>query len=79
VLDRLSSLVDKNLVRHHATLEDEARFSMLETIRAFAAERRTEAMEDEMLAARHASWFAAAAEADEPHVRSRDNSSASHS
>lgn len=39
VLDGLSSLVDKSLVRRRDTADGEPRFAMFEAIRAFAAER----------------------------------------
>jgi predicted ATPase/class 3 adenylate cyclase len=54
-LDDLASLVDKSLVRH-----DEGRYSMLETIHAYALERLTEADGD--IRARHAEYFLALAE-----------------
>jgi predicted ATPase len=57
-LDRMQSLVDKNLVR----LRDEDRFWMLETIHEFAAERLRESGEEDELRRRHAEFFLALAE-----------------
>jgi predicted ATPase/class 3 adenylate cyclase len=54
-LDELASLVDKSLVRH-----DDGRYSMLETIRAYALERLGE-LGDE-LASRHADYLLALAD-----------------
>ncbi len=60
-LDTLQSLVDKSLLRH----ADE-RFSMLETIRAYAAERLEQSGEADELRRRHAEHFLALAERAEP-------------
>jgi predicted ATPase len=51
-LDDLQSLVDKNLLRHNG-----GRFSMLETIREFAAERLDESSEGAAIRRRHAWYF----------------------
>jgi predicted ATPase/predicted negative regulator of RcsB-dependent stress response len=56
-LDLVESLVDKSLVRH-----DGERFTMLETIREYAAERLAECGEGDELRRRHASYFLAVAE-----------------
>jgi predicted ATPase/predicted negative regulator of RcsB-dependent stress response len=56
-LDLLESLVDKSLVR-----KDGERFTMLETIREYAAERLAECGGAEELRRRHASYFLALAE-----------------
>jgi predicted ATPase len=53
-LDVLHALVNKNLVRHA-----DGRYSMLETIRDFAAERLDETTEHEHLKSVHANFFAA--------------------
>jgi predicted ATPase/class 3 adenylate cyclase len=60
-LDTLQSLVDKSLVRH----VDE-RFSMLETIREYAAERLAASGEADELRRHHADHFLALAEEAEP-------------
>jgi predicted ATPase len=62
-IDSLQSLVDKNLLRHR-----EDRFSMLETIRAYAAERLQTSGEAEMQR-RHAEYFLALAVEAESHLR----------
>jgi predicted ATPase/class 3 adenylate cyclase len=56
-LDTLASLLDKNLVRR-----EEERFSMLETIREYAAERLDESGDGEELRRRHARYFTTLAE-----------------
>jgi len=60
-LDTLGSLVDKSLLRH-----TEERFSMLETIREYAAERLEDSGEAAELRRRHAEHFLALAEEAEP-------------
>ncbi len=60
-LDILQSLVDKSLVRH-----TDERFTMLETIREYAAERLDESREADNLRRRHAEYFLALAEEAEP-------------
>jgi predicted ATPase len=56
-LDTLQSLVDKSLLRH-----SNERYSMLETIREYAAERLDESGEGEALRGRHAEHFLGLAE-----------------
>ena len=51
VLDGLTQLVDKSLVQHH-----DGRYSLLETIRDFAADRASDAGELEALRDRHLEW-----------------------
>jgi predicted ATPase len=51
-LDTLASLIDKSLVEHA-----DDRFSMLETIREFAAERLQAARDGDWWRRRHAEWF----------------------
>jgi predicted ATPase len=63
-LDVLQALVDKSLVRHAGE-----RFSMLETIREFAAERLEAADGSRAIRAAHAEFFASFAEQADPHVR----------
>jgi predicted ATPase len=62
-LDTLQSLVDKSLVRHR-----DGRYSMLETIREYAAEQLQQSGESEAFARRHAEFFLALAEEAEPHL-----------
>ncbi|MDQ2981791.1 MAG: protein kinase, partial [Actinomycetota bacterium] len=68
-LDDLQSLVDKSLLQHN-----EDRFTMLETIREYAAERLEESGDAEALERRHAAQFLALAEEAEPntHLYSAD-------
>jgi predicted ATPase/class 3 adenylate cyclase len=69
LLDGLGSLVDKSLVTRLATESGAARFTMLATIREFAAERVEAAGEGDAVRARHAAFFLALAERAEPHLR----------
>src|SRR5439155_11817593 len=55
-LDTLASLVDKSLLRQR-----DDRFTMLETIREFAAERLAESGEDDQIRHRHWDYFLALA------------------
>ncbi|MBG0830784.1 winged helix-turn-helix domain-containing protein [Planomonospora sp. ID67723] len=68
VLDMLARLVDKSLV---TTAEDGTapRYRMLETIRAYAAERLAESGERERVRLAHAEFFTELAEAAEPGLR----------
>jgi tetratricopeptide (TPR) repeat protein len=59
VFERLGSLVDKSLIRQAETPSGEPRFSMLNTIREFAAERLAEEADADAARARHAEWFLA--------------------
>ncbi len=60
ILDGLSSLVEKSLVRQR-TLDGEPRFSLLHTIREYAVERALELGLLDDLRRRHAAFFAALA------------------
>ena len=62
-LDTLQSLVDKNLLRHSGE-----RFSMLETIRAYATERLEASGEADDTAMGHVRYFLALAEEAEAHL-----------
>jgi predicted ATPase/DNA-binding SARP family transcriptional activator len=66
VLDGLFRLVDRSLIVRGAAPGaadgDPARFTMLETLRAYGAERLDEAGEAEAVAARHTAWYLALAE-----------------
>ncbi len=70
LLDVIASLVDKSLVT--ATGEAEVRYRLLETVRAYAAERLAEAGEEEQVRAAHARYFLGVAEESEPRLRSRE-------
>jgi predicted ATPase/DNA-binding SARP family transcriptional activator len=64
-MESLAGLVDKSFV----TLGDDSRYRMLETIRAYAAERLTEAGDAAAARTAHASFFAATAEHADLHMR----------
>src|SRR4051794_5842869 len=69
LVDRLTVLVDHSLLRRETGADGEPRFSMLETIREYAAERLAEDAERETVRRRHAEYFAAYAEQMQPRVR----------
>ncbi len=68
VVDGLASLTENGLVRLGGT-DEEPRFTMLGTIRAYAAERLEESGAGEELRRRQADHFLAFAEEAEPHLR----------
>jgi predicted ATPase/transcriptional regulator with XRE-family HTH domain/Tfp pilus assembly protein PilF len=68
VLDGLTSLLDKSLLRRGAGVEDEPRFLMLETIREYAVERMVIFGEAVALRRRHAEYYLALASAAEPEL-----------
>lgn len=57
VLDGLQSLVDKSLLRQSETIDDEPRFTMLETIREYALERLAQRAGSDELHGQHAAYF----------------------
>jgi tetratricopeptide (TPR) repeat protein len=67
-VDALTSLVNNNLVvqQEHG---GEPRFTLLETIRAYALERLAERGEEETIRQRHAEYYLALAEEADPHLR----------
>jgi predicted ATPase/DNA-binding SARP family transcriptional activator len=67
LIDVIASLVDKSLV--NAAGEAEVRYRLLETVRAYAAERLAEAGEQAQVQAAHASYFLDLAERGEPELR----------
>lgn len=75
VLDGLSSLVDKNLMRQLETdapgSDDEPRFVMLETIREFGREQLAARGETTTLAERQLAYFHQLAHDAAPHLRTR--------
>jgi len=71
VLEGLGSLVDKSLVRQHE-LDGQPRFTMLETIREYAAEALAAAGEGEAIGSRHTRWCVALADRAEPELRGRE-------
>jgi predicted ATPase len=66
VLDGLESLVGKSLVRPEGVGTDEARFTMLETIREYALDQLAASEESNNLHDRHAAWYLALAEEARP-------------
>ena len=70
IVDIVASLVDKSLVV--ATGEHEVRYGLLETMRAYAADRLAEAGEAAQAAAAHTQYFLALAERAEPELRRSD-------
>ncbi len=70
VIDVVASLVDKSLVT--AAGEREVRYRLLETVRAYAADRLAEAGEADAARAAHAAYFVTLAEHAEPLLRSRE-------
>jgi predicted ATPase len=67
-LDRVASLCDKSLLVRREQPDGEPRFQMLETVREYALARLREAGEEDAARAAHARYFAAFAEAAEPHL-----------
>ena len=72
VLEGLSSLLDRNLVRRIESADDDARFAMLETIRDFAAEQLTTDHDETVTRHRHAAYFVAVAEQAAPAIQGPD-------
>jgi len=69
VLELVSHLIDKSLVGPLEGADGSMRYSLLETIRAYARERAAEAGESATVAERHASCFLALAEVAEPELQ----------
>ena len=59
VLDGVSSLLDKSLLRREEALGDEPRFEMLETVREYALAKLEESGEDTAVHRRHAAYYLA--------------------
>jgi predicted ATPase/class 3 adenylate cyclase len=72
ILDGLTSLVDKSLIRRSEPPGRPARFSMLETIREFAQEQLEASGDLEPVQRRHADHFLRLAEEAEPHLTGQD-------
>ena len=70
IIDLVASLVDKSLVT--VTGEIDVRYHLLETVRAYAAERLAEAGEQDQVQAAHAGYFLALAERAAPELRGPD-------
>lgn len=74
VLDSLSSLVDKSLLRQWEPDEGEPRFSMLETVREFAQEQLAASDEAHATARAHATYYLRFAERAEPYLTRAEQS-----
>jgi predicted ATPase/class 3 adenylate cyclase len=72
-LDALTALADNGLIRPVDHGSSEARFSMLETIREYAAERLDAEWDGNETRRRHADHFLALAEASEPGITAQDH------
>jgi predicted ATPase/DNA-binding SARP family transcriptional activator len=70
VVEVVASLLDKSLVT--ADGDREVRYRLLETVRAYAAERLAEAREADRVAAAHARYFVDLAEQAEPKLRGHE-------
>jgi len=68
VLEGVSSLVEKSLLRQEESAEGEPRFVMLETIHEYAHEKLQESAEAEEVGRRHTELFLALAEEAEPQL-----------
>ena len=71
VLDTIAALAARSLVAV-VTTGPVTRYRMLETVRAYAADRLAEAGESPDVAGRHAEWFTALAESAEPGLTGSD-------
>jgi predicted ATPase/class 3 adenylate cyclase len=69
VLEGVSSLLEKSLLREQLGRADEPRLYMLETIREYAGEKLEERGEGAAVRRRHAEWFLELAERAEPELR----------
>ncbi len=69
VLEGVTSLLDKSLLRRVEGLDDEPRFGMLETVREYAQERLAASDEQVTVQHRHLEWCLTLAEAAEPELR----------
>ncbi len=59
ILDGLMALTDQSLIKVEETTEGEPRFRLLDTIRAFAAERLDASGERDLIRDHHRDWFVA--------------------
>jgi tetratricopeptide (TPR) repeat protein len=67
LLEGMASLVDKSLIRQEG--DEEPRFSMLETIREYAAEKLAELGVEEQIRKAHAGFYVQLAEEAEPEIQ----------
>jgi len=73
MLDGLSLLVDKSLVRQGAEADGEPRFGMLETVREYALERLAANGEEAAIRRAHAAYYLNLAERAEPALKGPDS------
>ncbi len=69
VLDSLSSLVDKSLVRQRPDSDDDIRYMLFETIREYASTRLTNSGEAEVVKGLHGAYYLDLAEQAAPELR----------
>jgi predicted ATPase/transcriptional regulator with XRE-family HTH domain len=72
MLDGMTSLLDKNLVKQGTNSDGEPRFMMLETIREYALEQLAVSRELDDLRQRHVDYFVTLAEGAEAHAFGRE-------
>ena len=72
VIDVIASLVDKSLVVAQEDDAGEVRYRLLETVRAYSADRLDESGERSLIRDAHAAHFAALAKRAEPELRTAD-------
>ncbi len=72
IVDTISALVDKSLIRTVEGARSATRFVMLETIREFGLQRLRESSEEEAMRRTHACYFRDLAETAEPHLTAPD-------
>ena len=70
VLSRIGSLIDKSLQQSVQGVADEARFTMLETVREYAQEKLKASGEEESVQHAHAAYYLSLAERAEPMLAS---------
>jgi len=75
VLDSVSSLVDKSLLRQEENAGGEPRFVMLETLQEYAGERLEESGEGDDIRQLHAEYFMRMADQAEPHFTGPEEAS----
>jgi len=68
ILDGMVALIDQSLLQRSDAVGDEARFSMLETIREYALERLVHSGETSVINQGHASYYLTLAERAEPEL-----------
>ena len=72
VLDGMSSLVSKSLLREDAPVEGDPRFDMFETIREYGVEQLIASGESDAIHQAHAAFFVALVKEAEPHLLARE-------